>query len=128
MLALYMVRLCVLEALVHCTSAISPSSDKSIEVEPSSAARRTPSIQQLAEAEHGDEHPGVVDLAGLEVKPLDRIAGIVHFHTFAGGELAGGDARLAVLREPAVELLPKIGVGRQDRHAAYPHILNSFVW
>jgi hypothetical protein len=75
----------------------------------SSAAR----VQQLTEAEHGDEHPRVMDLAGLEVKPFDRIAGVIDFNPFAGGELAGGDARLPVLRELAIKLLPKIGVGCQ---------------
>ena len=64
-----------------------------------------PRIQQLTEAEHGDEHPRAMDFAGLEVKPLDRIAGVIDFHSFAGGELASRDARLPVLRELAVELL-----------------------
>ncbi len=47
-------------------------------------------VQQLAEAEHGDEHPRVMDLAGLEVKPLDRIAGVIDFDPLAGGELTSG--------------------------------------
>src|SRR5712671_94178 len=70
-------------------------------------------VQQLTEAEHGDEHPRVMDLAGLEVKPLDRITRVIDFHPFPGSELACGDARLPVLRKLAVELLPKIRVGRQ---------------
>src|SRR5882757_1896072 len=70
-------------------------------------------VQQLTEAEHGDKHPRVVDLAGLEVKPLDRVSGVIDFYAFAGGELPNGDACLAVLRELTVKLLPKIRVGRQ---------------
>src|SRR5580693_6758105 len=70
-------------------------------------------VQQLAEAEHGDKHPRLMDLAGLEVKPLDRITGVIDFNTFSRAELASGNARLAVLRELAIELLPKVRVGRQ---------------
>jgi hypothetical protein len=62
---------------------------------------------------HGDEHPGLVDLAGLQVKPLDRITRVIDLHAFAGGELTSGDARLAILRELAVELFPEVRVGRQ---------------
>jgi hypothetical protein len=59
---------------------------------------------------HGDEHPGLVDLAGLQVKPLDRITRVIDLHAFAGGELTSGDARLAILRELAVELFPEVRV------------------
>jgi hypothetical protein len=62
-------------------------------------------VQQLTEAEYGDEHPSLVDLAGLQVKPLDRIAGVIDFDAFSRAELPSGDARLAVLRELAVKLL-----------------------
>jgi len=51
--------------------------------------------------------PGRVD---FDLVPLDRIAGTIDFDPFAGLELAGGDRRLAVLRELAVELLPKVWV------------------
>src|SRR5665213_4297592 len=81
---------------------------------------RRPCVEQLAEAEHGDEHPGAMDLAGLQIKPLDRIASVIDFDPLAGGELASGDARLPVLRELAVELLPKIRVGRQA--VSYTHL------
>src|ERR1700722_5379883 len=70
-------------------------------------------IQHLAEAKHGDEHPGLVDLPGLKVKPLDRITSVIDFHAFAGGELTSGAARLSVLRELTIKLLPKVRVGRQ---------------
>jgi hypothetical protein len=49
-----------------------------------------------------------VDLAALEVKPLDRIAGVIDFDPFARIELTSGNACLAVLRELAVELLPEV--------------------
>jgi hypothetical protein len=54
-----------------------------------------------------------MDLSGLQIKPLDRIAGVIDFGALTRGELSGGDARLPILRELAVELLPKIRVGRQ---------------
>jgi hypothetical protein len=63
-------------------------------------------IQWLAEAEHGDEDPRAMDLAGLHVKPLDRIAGVIDFDAFAGGELTSSDARLPILRELMTWTLP----------------------
>ena len=33
-------------------------------------------IQQLAEAKHGDEHPGFANLPGAQIHPLDGIAGV----------------------------------------------------
>ena len=55
-----------------------------------------------------------MDLSGLDLVPLDRIAGVIDFHPFSGLELAGGDRRLAVLRELAVELFPEVRV-RDER-------------
>ena len=46
-------------------------------------------VQQLTEAEYGDEHPGAMDLAGLEVEPLDRITGVIDFDALASGEPPG---------------------------------------
>ena len=69
--------------------------------------------QQLAEAERGDEHPRLVDLAALHLQPLDRVAGVIDLHTFTGHELARRDTRHSVLRELAVELLPKVRVRGQ---------------
>ena len=63
-----------------------------------------PSEQQLTEAEAGDEDIRLVDLARLQIHPLDRIAGVIHFHAFAGLELARRDSRLPVLRELAIKL------------------------
>jgi hypothetical protein len=72
-----------------------------------------PGKQQLAETEAGDKHVGLVDLAGGQVDPLQRIASVVDLHALAGLELARGHRRLPVLRELAVKLLPEIGVRRQ---------------
>jgi hypothetical protein len=44
---------------------------------------RGPRKQQLTEAEPGDEHVGFMDLTGLDLVPLDRIAGIIDFNAFA---------------------------------------------
>ena len=65
-----------------------------------------------------------MDLAGLDLVPLDRIAGIIDFNTFAGFELTRGDGRLAVLRELAIELFPKIRVRDQRLRALLPDILH----
>jgi hypothetical protein len=46
-----------------------------------------------------------VDLAGLDLVPLDRIAGIINFNPLPRLELAGGDGRLAVLWVLAIKLL-----------------------
>jgi hypothetical protein len=64
----------------------------------------------LAKAKARDEHERFVDLAGLDFVPLDLIAGIIDFDSFAGRELARREARLAVLRELTIELLPKVRV------------------
>ena len=72
---------------------------------------RRPGEEQLAEAKPGDEHVGLVDLPGLDLVPLDRIAGIVNFDPFRGLEFPGGDGRLAVLRELPIKLFPEIRVG-----------------
>src|SRR5258708_5957455 len=72
---------------------------------------RRPGEEQLAKAKPRDEHIGLVDLTALDLVPLDRIAGIIYFDSFAGFELARRDTRLAVLRELAVELLPEVRIG-----------------
>ena len=72
-----------------------------------------PGKQQLAEAQAGDKDPGFADLAGLELDPLDRIAGVIDFDALAGRELARRDRRLPVLRELAVKLLPEVRVRGQ---------------
>src|SRR5450631_1228507 len=72
-----------------------------------------PREQQLAEAERGDEHPSLMDFAGLNLQPLDRIAGVIDLDALAGHEVPRRDARHPVLRELAVELLPKIRVRGQ---------------
>jgi hypothetical protein len=72
-----------------------------------------PGEQQLAEAEPGDKDPGLADLAGLELDPLERIAGVVDLDALPGLELARRDRGGPVLRELAVELLPEVGVRDQ---------------
>jgi hypothetical protein len=42
-----------------------------------------PGKQQLAKAKSCDEHVGFVDFAGLDLVPLDRIAGVIDFDPFA---------------------------------------------
>src|SRR5882762_2855786 len=69
-----------------------------------------PGEEQLAEAKPRDEHAGLMDLAGLDLIPFDRIAGVINFDPLCGLELAGRDGRLAVLRELAVKLLPEVRV------------------
>jgi hypothetical protein len=64
-----------------------------------------PGEQQLTEAKAGDKDPCLSDLAGSDVDPLDRIAGVIHFHALAGFELARRNGGFAVLRELAIELL-----------------------
>src|SRR5580692_8332125 len=63
-----------------------------------------PSEQQVAEAEARDKHIGLADLAGLQLQPLERVAGVIDFHTLAGLKLARRDGSLSVLRELAIEL------------------------
>ena len=65
---------------------------------------RRPGKQQLAEAQAGHEHVSFVDLAGLDVVPLDRIAGVVDLDALAGLERPRGDAGFTALRELAIEL------------------------
>ncbi|MGA2397147.1 MAG: hypothetical protein ABSG30_03655 [Steroidobacteraceae bacterium] len=79
---------------------------------------RRPGKEQLAKAQARDEHVGLMDLAGLDLIPLDRIAGVIDFDPFCGLELAGGDRRLAVLRELAVKLLPEVRV-RDERFRSF---------
>src|ERR1700730_7994453 len=67
-----------------------------------------PGKEQLAKAQAGHEHIGLVDLAGLDLVPLDRVAGVIDFNALPGLELARGDGRLAVLRELAIKLLPEV--------------------
>jgi hypothetical protein len=74
---------------------------------------RRPGKEQLAKAEPGNEHVRLVDLSGLDLVPLDRIAGVIDFDPLAGLELARGDRRLAVLRKLAVKLFPEVRVGDQ---------------
>jgi len=50
-----------------------------------------PGIQQLAEAQSCDKDPRFADLARLDLHPLDRIAGVVDFHSLARRELARRD-------------------------------------
>jgi hypothetical protein len=72
-----------------------------------------PGVEQLAEAEPGDEHPGFADLARVDIDPLDRIPGIIHLDAFTRLELACRDGGFSVLRELAVELLPEVAVSRE---------------
>ena len=82
-----------------------------------------PGEQQLAEAKSRDEHLGFADLAGLELDPLDRIAGVIDLHAFAGLELARRDGRLAVLRELAIKLFPEVRVGDEVLRPLLPEEL-----
>ena len=63
-----------------------------------------PGKQQLTEAQAGHEHVGFVDLAGLDVVPLDRVAGIVDLDALGGLKRSRGDAGVTTLRELAIEL------------------------
>src|SRR3569833_413927 len=74
---------------------------------------RCPGKQQLTEAQISNKHIRLADLTGLQLDPLERIAGIIHFHALARIKLARGDAGLTVLWELTVELFPKVGVRRQ---------------
>lgn len=49
-----------------------------------------------------------MDLTGLDLDPLDRIAGIIDFNPLSGLELAGREGRLPVLRELTIKLFPEI--------------------
>lgn len=82
---------------------------------------RRPGKQQLTEAQAGHEHVGFVDLAALDLVPLDGIAGVVHFDALTGLERPSGDARLAVLRKLAIELFPEIRVRRQRLRFFFPN-------
>ena len=64
-----------------------------------------PRVEQLAEAQGGDEDVGFTDLPGSELEPLEGIARIVDLDPLAGVELACRDGCCAVLGELAVELL-----------------------
>src|SRR5713226_10734249 len=81
---------------------------------------RRPGEEQLAEAKPGDEHVGFVDLAGLDLVPLDRTAGIIDFHPFPGLKFSGRDRRLAVLRELPIKLFPEIRVSDERLRALLP--------
>src|ERR1700677_566059 len=61
-----------------------------------------------------------MDLAGLDLIPLDRIAGVIDFDPFCRLELARRDGRLAVLRELAVKLLPEVRIGDERFRALLP--------
>ena len=50
---------------------------------------RRPGEEQLAKAKPRDEHVGFVDLAGLDLVPLDRIAGVIDFHPFRRARTRG---------------------------------------
>ena len=65
-----------------------------------------------------------MDLAGLDLVPLDRVTGIIDLNALPGFELARGDGRFAVLRELAIKLFPKIRVGDQRLRALLPNILH----
>jgi hypothetical protein len=65
-----------------------------------------------------------VDLDGLDLVPLDRIAGVIDFNPLAGLELARGDGRLAVLRELAIKPLPKVRIGNERLRALVPDVLH----
>ena len=67
-----------------------------------------PGEQQLTEAQARYKHIGFADLAGLHLDPLERIAGVVHFHALAGIKLARRDGGLPVLRELPVKLFPEV--------------------
>jgi len=82
-----------------------------------------PGVEQLTEAEAGHEHPGFADLAGLDLDPLDRIAGVIDLDAFAGRELARGDGGFSVLRELAVKLLPEVRVGGERLGTLLPQEL-----
>src|SRR6185437_2810193 len=72
-----------------------------------------PRKQQLAEAQTRDKHVGLVDLAGLQVDPFEWITGVINFHPFCGIKLSSRDRGMSILREFTIELLPKVGIGRQ---------------
>jgi hypothetical protein len=61
-----------------------------------------------------------VDLPGLDLVPLDWIAGIIDFHPFAGLKFAGRDRRLAVLRELPIKLFPEVGIGDERLRTLLP--------
>jgi hypothetical protein len=67
----------------------------------------------VTEAQSRDKHVGLADLTGLQLQPLDRIAGVINFYALTGLELSRGNRGLSVLRELAVKLFPEVGVGRQ---------------
>jgi hypothetical protein len=67
----------------------------------------------VAKAKSGDQHISSADLAGCQLKPFDRIACVIELHALTRLELTRRDGGLSVLRKLAVELFPKIRVGRQ---------------
>ena len=82
-----------------------------------------PGKQQLTEAKAGDKDIGLADLTGFYLDPLERVAGIIHFHALARNKLACRHRGLPVLRELAVELLPEVRVGRQVLGFFFPQEL-----
>lgn len=65
---------------------------------------RCPGEQQLTEAQACYKHVRFADLAGLQLDPLECIAGVIDFYTFAGIKLSRRDGGLSILRELPVEL------------------------
>jgi hypothetical protein len=57
---------------------------------------------------------GLADLAGGQIDPLDAVAGIINFYLLAWFKVARRDGCVTIVRELAIELLPKVGIGGDD--------------
>jgi hypothetical protein len=82
-----------------------------------------PTEEQLAEAQGGHDDVGFADLAGLQIDPLDGVAGVIDLNALSGVELTCRDRCRSVLRELAVELLPEVAVGGQMLRPLLPQEL-----
>lgn len=72
-----------------------------------------PCKQQVTEAESRDKHVRLANLSGLQLHPLETVAGVIHFDSLTGRKLPRRDLGLSVFRELPVELLPEIAVRGQ---------------